>query len=656
MYTSKRSRIQVPKRSIFTEVVNFDELWKILKSSINSIYLNETSQLSFEKLYHIVYLLILKKYGMNLYEKLKEYICEQLKKLKYVELEFKKIESQMFLERILKIWELQCNKMKLISDIMIYMDKFYCKMNGKLLVYDMGLDSFRTEIVVPLSDKLDQALLEEIKKARCKIQDRLSYPLLTKVIHMMKTLVNNGDSYLTTTFEPKFLKDTEIFYKEALRFSHNDAIMYIEKAKEWLDYEYHINKEFLEDDLCSKSRNIVKNVLVSEKMDDIIKDAMSIFINTNEFDKINLLYDLYNSNKQKVISQLGNCFLDDALNIKENELMKKKSLVAISYICSVIQLKNKYMDVISTLHDDSTASLRMLNECLSIFLDKNSRKFTEFIAIYIDHLLKSYKELNSELQKSLNDSICLIKLIKDKDLFEKLYQQQLAKRLLQRKSEPELEKYLISKLKEEIDILFIPKFEGMIRDIKTSYDCITNFISEQNIKKLNYDINVLTATFWPFQNIKRGCDVILPKSLEKLKLDFENYYLRSHSGRIINWEFNLSFVEIGFQFNTSYHELNMHIYAAAIFMLFETHSELTTQEIGILTNLPETELRQQLASLTFAPKTKILKKKKKSKIVEATDIFCINYSFTAPIRKIRILTPISDSNASLNTKSSQFMN
>ena len=81
--------------------------------------------------------------------------------------------------------------------------------------------------------------------------------------------------------------------------------------------------------------------------------------------------------------------------------------------------------------------------------------------------------------------MALFRFIHGKDVFEKFYKNDLAKRLLHsRSASDDAEKAMLSKLREECGSSFTQKLEGMFKDIEVSKELMRNYKnkSQQNEK------------------------------------------------------------------------------------------------------------------------------------------------------------------------------
>ena len=83
---------------------------------------------------------------------------------------------------------------------------------------------------------------------------------------------------------------------------------------------------------------------------------------------------------------------------------------------------------------------------------------------------------DTQLEKKLDDVMALFRFIHGKDVFEKFYKNDLAKRLLHsRSASDDAEKAMLSKLREECGSSFTQKLEGMFKDIEVSKELMRSY-------------------------------------------------------------------------------------------------------------------------------------------------------------------------------------
>lgn len=136
----------------------------------------------------------------------------------------------------------------------------------------------------------------------------------------------------------------------------------------------------------------------------------------------------------------------------------------------------------------------------------------------------------------------MFKYIEDKDVFQKFYSKMLAKRLVQHMSaSDDAEASMISKLKQACGFEYTSKLQRMFQDIGVSKDLNEAFRKHVSSSKMPHDIDfsiqVLSSGSWPFQYL---LSFSLPSELERSVQRFTQFYSAQHSGRKLNWLYNMS--------------------------------------------------------------------------------------------------------------------
>ena len=95
----------------------------------------------------------------------------------------------------------------------------------------------------------------------------------------------------------------------------------------------------------------------------------------------------------------------------------------------------------------------------------------------------------------------IFKFIEDKDVFQKFYTKNLAKRLVNGVSaSDDAEASLISKLKEACGFEYISKLQRMFTDMSVSKDLNNDFTAKQNTRgstDMDFSMLVLGSGSWP---------------------------------------------------------------------------------------------------------------------------------------------------------------
>lgn len=112
--------------------------------------------------------------------------------------------------------------------------------------------------------------------------------------------------------------------------------------------------------------------------------------------------------------------------------------------------------------------------------------------------------------------IQIFRYLIDKDIFEGLYVNSFAKRLLETRAIQEAaETTFVVKLKEECGFQFTQRLEVMYKDMKMSEDLSSEFLNQPsaNALDLNFSVKVLTSGHWPNHLKDTNLAITLPKQI-----------------------------------------------------------------------------------------------------------------------------------------------
>lgn len=107
----------------------------------------------------------------------------------------------------------------------------------------------------------------------------------------------------------------------------------------------------------------------------------------------------------------------------------------------------------------------------------------DVLAAFCDRVLKTggEKMSDSDAEDCLERTVQLFSYLTDKDVFADIYRNQLAKRILnQRSNSDDLERLMVSKLKLRCGSQFTGKMEGMLNDLAVASEhqvCIHGIVS-----------------------------------------------------------------------------------------------------------------------------------------------------------------------------------
>ncbi len=208
-------------------------------------------------------------------------------------------------------------------------------------------------------------------------------------------------------------------------------------------------------------------------------------------------------------------------------------------------------------------------------------KSPEYISLFVDENLKKGLKGKSEdeVDVILNKAISLFRFLTEKDLFEKYYNNHLAKRLIsQRSVSDDAEHNMLNKFKVEAGNAFTKSAEGMLKDVKISEEMQGAYKRHQerlDVDKrapLEMSTIVCGQNFWPFGSSKdHVCQ--LPQVLQKGVAAFGQFYSTKHSGRKLSFRPELGNVEVKARFRARSHELTVSTHGMVVLACFESLAE-----------------------------------------------------------------------------------
>lgn len=633
----------------------------------------------------------------------------------------RRVTGEAFLNGLKATWEDHINVMSMTTDILMYMDRIYCTDNRKASIFTTAMGLFRDHILrkpqddtdnVTIFDILNSVVLDMIDMERDG--DVINKATIRSCVYMLEGLYetdNEDDSeklYLTS-FEPAFLSASRKFYEKECATLLREA-----DASSWLK---QTNKRLLEEAArcqttiaqCSAKpiAKVVEQELISAHLQEFLAlegTGIKAMIQHDRYDDVKVLYQLISrvdpaKEPLKIALQARVVEMGSEINqtisntdwsavpaTEDNEnaedgaaggaakkapkqtAQARATLAAIKWVDEVLKLKEKF-DVLWTRCLNSDLQLQTsLNKSFATFIDAFPRS-SEYVSLFLDDNLKRgiKGKTEAEVDDVLDKATTLLRFISDKDLFERYYKKHLARRLLHGKSQSgDVEKQMISRMKQEIGNAFTSKLDGMFKDMNMSDELTLGY--KEYVKNLGdvdrsvaeLGVSVLTTNCWPMESMGGASSreenapptCLWPPHITTLQESFKKYYLKERNGRKLTWLGHLGNADIKCAFpkvpgkegnlgRERRYELNVTTYGMLILMLFNDLREgasLSFEEIQSQTQIPASDLARNLTSLAILPKSKVLNKSPPNKEVKPGDIFSFNNSFFS--KAIRIKAPV----------------
>ncbi|GJC83164.1 cullin-3 [Colletotrichum liriopes] len=621
--------------------------------------------------------------------------------------------GEIFLGGVRKSWDHHNTSMNMTADILMYLDRGYTQDARKASIYTATIGLFRDHILraslnssgqYTVFDILNSVILDHVNMERDG--DTIDRHLLRNIVRMLDSLYesdeeNEAEKLYLTVFEPAYLQSEREYYKRECERLLRDA-----DAGAWLRHTQRRLQE--ENDRCDttihyetreRSIKVVEEELISAHLDDFLNlegSGLKSMVNYDREEELSILYQLVSrvdskkASLKKILSarvvelgleieqmlkdtnfsaasaQADGEEIDGGEKAKTLSSSAQQTAAAIKWVDDVLKLKDKFDNLWSKcFHEDliiQTALTKSFSDFINMFT-----KSSEYVSLFIDDNLRRgiRGKTETETEAVLEKAITVIRYLSDKDLFERYYQKHLAKRLLNNKSEShDVEKSMISRMKQELGNQFTAKFEGMFRDMESSAELTSGYrdhikgLGDMSRKQIDLGVNILTTNSWPPEIMGRtsqfseGGGCIFPEEIKRLQESLLKYYLTNRSGRKLTWLGSTGSADVRCVFpavpggkgplaRERKYEINVPTYGMVVLLLFnelEEGEELSLEEIQAKTNIPPQDLARTLTSLAIVPKARVLAKEPATKTIKPGDKFKFNASFVS--KTVRIKAPI----------------
>lgn len=621
--------------------------------------------------------------------------------------------GEKFLKGLRDTWEDHNMSMNMTADILMYLDRGYTQQEpNRVPIFATTIALFRDHILRSclnanssnlVIDILISVMLDQINMER--EGDVIDRNLIRSSSRMLNCLYNTADEHESnklylTVFEPRFLGNSESFYgAECQRLLREaDASTWLRHTQRRLNEELDRCGTTIEPETLPKVSIVIEQQLIVRHLPDFLGmegSGLKWMIDNDKIEDLSILYKLVSrvdgdqkslrQGLQKRVVELGTEIETVLRNTdfstaqadgdEAGEAEKAKTLnpaaqqtaAAIKWVDDVLRLKDKFDNLLAQCFQNDLGIQTSLNKSFSDFINMFSRS-SEFVSLFIDDNLKRgiRGKTEAEIDAILERAIVIIRYLQDRDLFQTYYQRHLARRLLHGKSEShDVEKQIISRMKQELGQQFTSKFEGMFRDLVTSSELTTTYrehaanVSE-GAKVIDLNVSVLTSNYWPQEVMGRqttmgDCSRVTcnyPSEIERLQASFQQFYLANRNGRKLTWIGTTGSADIKCVFpaipgksgalsKERRYEINVPTFAMIIMLLFndvDDGQSLSFEEIQAKTNISTSDLMRALTAIAVAPKSRVLVKEPATKSVKAGDRFSFNSSFQS--KTVRIKAPI----------------
>lgn len=564
----------------------FTACWKMIETALHDIHERNAGRLSFEQLYRASYKIVLHRRGADLYQRISDWerdrfttqvippirdlVTPSVISLARGDLpgttgNEQREMGEKFLKGLRDSWERHDSAMKMVTDILMYLDRGQYQINNSSVpLYVTVLGYYRDNILYhsfggsddgpaePLTKIINAVVIDLINMDRNG--EIIDQNLIKQVLRMYETLaktdqINDDDRLYTTVFEPEYLESSRKFFADKVGQFVDDG-----DVARWLHFADSCLRR--ETDRCQTTVSkqsepliisVVEDEVISKHLDKYLSqdaDGVRGMLDNDLVDDLGILYKLVSRpgvrdgiEKLKAIlsarilalgieiekgladadlttsasadKEKTEREMDSAEKAKQLTGPARQTAAALKWVDDVLMLKDKFDRFLSECFDDDKILESAVTKSFSEFINLFARS-SEFVSLFIDDNLKNgiRGKTEAEVDLTMDKAITLIRYLLDKDMFQRYYQKHLARRLLHGKSESvEAEKQLISRMKQEIGSHFTAKFEGMFKDMDTSRDLTAGYrehmalVKDPDVKTIDLNVSVLTSNNWPGESM-----------------------------------------------------------------------------------------------------------------------------------------------------------
>ena len=367
-------------------------------------------------------------------------------------------------------------------------------------------------------------------------------------VHLFEHMGLGSLEVYIADFEQPLLESSRIYYARQASQWLNDhpTPTYLVKAEASIEAEIQRVAAYLNPETQNKLLRVLEEDLLIKYESELLEKEGSgcrVLLNNDMLDDLARMFRLFSRIPKGLvpmadivkqhIADVGNDKVEQRLvrgaagggAVGAESKEDKESNDDPQFVKDLLAVHDKYVNIVNTQFASNGLLQKALKDAFVEVVNREAGKFktAELLSSFCDRILKTgstEKLSDEETENYLERTVQLFSYLTDKDFFQEVYRNQLAKRLLnQRSASDDMEKLMISKLKLKCGAQFTAKMEGMLNDLSIGGDHARSFdeflkisTARESLGKLEFSVQVLTTGYWPTY---RACDAVLPPLMLK---------------------------------------------------------------------------------------------------------------------------------------------
>lgn len=599
-------------------VPEVDRIWSNLQQGFQQILTDDATSLSFEELYRSAYNMVIHKHGPKLHDGLTQVIRAHLANRSKIIASA--ADAGALLVALSREWDHHKKVMRMLRDVLMYVDRNFATQFNKPSTIDVGLNLFQTCIMSApaLGPRIMKALMDAIDDhRRARTEDTTLVRSIISIFHETSQGKECADLW-SSVLLPTYQARAEEYYKHYSAESSRSLSgqEFVKSALFSYSFESDLLRTFPH--IIEATHVDLNKAFIAPYHEQVLKTVFIPAVDRDDRTSVKEIFALFSkteSSKRCMLVLFREYLINDLQSPFDinNVVVKLRKIKGITATCLG---KEFFSDLQSTLEA----------------LFSTTTEICQKLSLFLDDAIKQVAKGGDETDTKFEEAMGVLQLVSSKDAFEAYYRFHLGRRLLASKSVISVEQAMAQKLRQECGQSYTTKIDGMINDVVGSGDLATAWRTHDSVTADVFEARILTTSVWSNLQI---VDLKLASNMAAWAESFRAFYCAKFSGRKLTWIHSQGSVDL--RRCDSQTTLSVSTIQAVVLLLFNDHNTVTLEQMLKQTGLSLSEAKRHILSLFVNQKCQILTKSGNSKnLQELTDTFSLNCDFDPKTRHVKV--------------------